>query len=334
MSGAHHHAHAAHGDLTRSAALASVAMALVLVGLKIWAAWTTGSTAMLGSLADTALDLFASIITLFGVRYAAMPADDEHRFGHGKAEALAAMVQLMLISVSAIWIGWRSVERWMAGAVTADAEFGIGVSIIAIVLTLGLLAWQRRVVARTGSVAIATDSLHYQSDVALNLAVIAALVLDAMLGLRGADPLFGIGIAAWLLWGAWRSTSNVLDQLLDREWPVERKRALLDALADFPEAATIHLLKTRTSGAQEFVQFHLWFPRDTSIAVAHQVMVLMEERIEALFPGVEVMIHAEPEDDVLEEVGYRPSEMVGDAVNKNIAAKNKNDLNDKKSLER
>ena len=313
MSGAHHHAHAAHGDLTRSAALASVAMALVLVGLKIWAAWTTGSTAMLGSLADTALDLFASIITLFGVRYAAMPADDEHRFGHGKAEALAAMVQLMLISVSAIWIGWRSVERWMAGAVTADAEYGIGVSIIAIVLTLGLLAWQRRVVARTGSVAIATDSLHYQSDVALNLAVIAALVLDAMLGLRGADPLFGIGIAAWLLWGAWRSTSNVLDQLLDREWPVERKRALLDALADFPEAATIHLLKTRTSGAQEFVQFHLWFPRDTSIAVAHQVMVLMEERIEALFPGVEVMIHAEPEDDVLEVVGYRPSEMVGDA---------------------
>ena len=313
MSGAHHHAHAAHGDLTRSAALASVAMALVLVGLKIWAAWTTGSTAMLGSLADTALDLFASIITLFGVRYAAMPADDEHRFGHGKAEARAAMVQLMLISVSAIWIGWRSVERWMAGAVTADAEYGIGVSIIAIVLTLGLLAWQRRVVARTGSVAIATDSLHYQSDVALNLAVIAALVLDAMLGLRGADPLFGIGIAAWLLWGAWRSTSNVLDQLLDREWPVERKRALLDALADFPEAATIHLLKTRTSGAQEFVQFHLWFPRDTSIAVAHQVMVLMEERIEALFPGVEVMIHAEPEDDVLEVVGYRPSEMVGDA---------------------
>jgi ferrous-iron efflux pump FieF len=310
--GHHHHAHAAHGDLTRSAALASVAMALVLVGLKVWAAWATGSTAMLGSLADTALDLFASVITLFGVRYAAMPADDEHRFGHGKAEALAAMVQLMLISVSAIWIGWRSVERWMGGAVTAEAEYGIGVSLVAILLTLGLLAWQRRVIARTGSVAIATDSLHYQSDVALNVAVIVALVLDGMLGLRGADPLFGIGIAAWLLWGAWRSTSHVLDQLLDREWPVERKRTLLDALADFPEAKTIHLLKTRTSGAQEFVQFHLWFPADTSIAVAHEVMVLMEERIEALFPGVEVMIHAEPEDDALEEVGYQPSEMAGD----------------------
>ena len=315
MSGGHHHhAHATHGDLTRSAALASVAMALTLVGLKIWAAWTTGSTAMLGSLADTALDLFASVITLFGVRYAAMPADDEHRFGHGKAEALAAMVQLMLISVSAIWIGWRSVERWMAGAVTVEAEYGIGVSLVAILLTLGLLAWQRRVIARTGSVAIATDSLHYQSDVALNVAVIAALLLDGMLGLRGADPLFGIGIAAWLLWGAWRSTSHVLDQLLDREWPVERKRALLDVLADFPEAKTIHLLKTRTSGAQEFVQFHLWFPPATSIAVAHDIMARMEDRIEALFPGVEVMIHAEPEDDMLEEVGYQPSEMAPDAI--------------------
>ena len=315
MSGGHHHhAHATHGDLTRSAALASVAMALTLVGLKIWAAWTTGSTAMLGSLADTALDLFASVITLFGVRYAAMPADDEHRFGHGKAEALAAMVQLMLISVSAIWIGWRSVERWMAGAVTVEAEYGIGVSLVAILLTLGLLAWQRRVIARTGSVAIATDSLHYQSDVALNVAVIAALLLDGMLGLRGADPLFGIGIAACLLWGAWRSTSHVLDQLLDREWPVERKRALLDVLADFPEAKTIHLLKTRTSGAQEFVQFHLWFPPATSIAVAHDIMARMEDRIEALFPGVEVMIHAEPEDDMLEEVGYQPSEMAPDAI--------------------
>lgn len=317
MSGGHHHGHshthgATRGELTRNAALASVGMALVLIGLKSWAAWQTGSTALLGSLADTALDFFASVITLVGVRVAAMPADDKHRFGHGKAEALVAMVQLILITGSALWIGWRSVERWMAGAVTAEAEYGIGVSLVAILLTLGLLAYQRSVIRRTGSVAIATDNLHYQSDLLLNGAVIAALVLDGMLGLRGADPLFGIGIAGWLLWGAWRSTSDVLDQLLDREWPVERKRALLDALADFPEARTIHLLKTRTSGAQEFVQFHLWFPADTSIAVAHEVMVLMEERIEALVPGVEVMIHAEPEDDALEELGYQPSEMAGD----------------------
>ncbi len=309
MSGAHHQAHAAHGALTRRAALASVSVALVLVALKSWAAWATGSTAMLGSLADTALDLFASVVTLIGVRYAAMPADDDHRFGHGKAEALVAMLQLLLVSASALWIGWRSVERWLAGAVTAEAEYGIGVSLVAIALTLALLAYQRRVIAATGSIAIATDNLHYQSDLLLNAAVIAALLLDGVMGVRGADPLFGIGIAAWLLWGAWRSATHVVDQLLDREWPVERKRALLDALSDFPEAATIHLLKTRTSGAQEFVQFHLWFPPAMTIAAAHGVMNRMEARIETLFPGTEVMIHAEPSDDILEDVGYEPSEM-------------------------
>jgi ferrous-iron efflux pump FieF len=309
VSGAHHQTHAAHGALTRRAALASIAVALVLVALKSWAAWATGSTAMLGSLADTALDLFASVVTLIGVRYAAMPADDDHRFGHGKAEALVAMLQLLLVSASALWIGWRSVERWLAGVITAEPEYGIGVSVIAIVLTLALLAYQRRVIAATGSVAIATDNLHYQSDLLLNAAVIAALLLDGVMGVRGADPLFGIGIAGWLLWGAWRSVAAVIDQLLDREWPVERKRALLDALGDFPEAATIHLLKTRSSGAQEFVQFHLWFPPTMTIAAAHGVMNRMEARIEALFPGTEVMIHAEPSDDVLEDIGYEPSEM-------------------------
>lgn len=291
--------------------MASVVVAAVLVLLKLWAAWATGSTAMLGSLADTALDLFASVMTLIAVRYAAMPADDDHRFGHGKAEALVAMLQLLLVSASALWIGWRSVERWLAGAVTAEADYGIGVSLVAIALTLALLAYQRRVIAATGSIAIATDNLHYQSDLGLNAAVIAALVLESYLGVRGADPAFGLMIAAWLLFGAWRNAAQVLDQLMDKEWPVERKRALLDALADFPEAATIHLLKTRTSGAQEFVQFHLWFAPTTSIAAAHGVMNRMEARIEALFPGTEVMIHAEPSDDVLEDVGYVPSEMRG-----------------------
>lgn len=294
--------------LVRRAALASVLVAFILALLKGWAAWATGSTALLGSLADTALDLIASMVTLIGVRIASMPADNEHRFGHGKVEALVAMVQLMLVFASALWIGWRSVDRWLSGATTSHAEYGIGVSVIAILMTLILLEVQRRVVARTGSVAISTDSLHYQSDLALNVAVIAALLLDGMLGLRGADALFGAAIALWLLWGAWSSARHVVDQLLDREWPDERKQRLLAALADFPEASTIHLLKTRTSGAQEFVQFHLWFPPATSIADAHQVMHDMELRIAALVPGVDVMIHAEPEGDALEHTGYLPSE--------------------------
>src|SRR4051812_37336967 len=171
MSDAHPHGHAhgharhqAHGDLTARAALFSVSVATLLLALKAYAAWTTGSVAMLGSLADTALDLVASLITLYGVRLAAQPADREHRFGHGKAEAIAALFQVGIITFSAAGIAWRAADRLVHGQVTANAEYGIAVSLVAIVVTLALTTYQRRVVARTGSVAIETDHVHYQSD--------------------------------------------------------------------------------------------------------------------------------------------------------------------------
>ncbi len=184
--------------LTTRAALASIAMAIFLVILKSYAAIHTGSVAMLGSLADTALDLLASLVTLAGVRWAAMPADDDHRFGHGKAEALAALAQVVLISISAIAIGWRAFDRLGSNARTEGLELGFAVSLIAIGATFALLAYQRHVIKRTGSVAIETDHVHYQSDLLLNLSVIVALVLDQLVGWRMADPLFGIAIAAWL----------------------------------------------------------------------------------------------------------------------------------------
>src|SRR5688500_16367856 len=164
--------------LTRSAAFASIAMALFLAVLKSWAVWRTGSTAMLGSLADTALDLVASLATLAGVWVAAQPADESHRFGHGKAEALAAMFQVILIVVSAAGIAFRAVMQLVEGGRTAAAGDGIGVSVIAIIATFALLAWQRHVIRQTGSLAIRTDNVHYQSDLLLNLAVIAALAID------------------------------------------------------------------------------------------------------------------------------------------------------------
>ena len=167
------------------AALASVGMASALLLLKAFAAWATGSVAMLGSLADTALDLLASLVTLYGVKLAAMPADHDHRFGHGKAEALAALFQVALITLSAAAILWRAVARFGAGGVNEDAPLGIGVSIVAILATLLLLAYQRQIIRRTGSVAIMADNVHYQSDLLVNVAVIAALVLDQYLGVRG-----------------------------------------------------------------------------------------------------------------------------------------------------
>lgn len=298
MSLAHNHHHHSHGDLTTKAALASVSMALFLLALKTYAAAETGSVALLGSLADTGFDVLASLLTLFSVRYAARPADDDHRFGHGKAEALSALVQVMLVVVTAILIGWRGIVRLGTQETTAHPEMGIGVSLIAIVATLALLAYQRKVVKRTGSVAIHADHVHYQSDLLLNIAVITAIALETFANLRGADPVFGIGIALWLLFGASQSAKLALAQLLDREWPQEKRERFLAVAARHPEMKGIHDVRTRSSGMHDFVQFHVWFDPKMTLGEVHRVMDEVEDELAHEFPGVEVLIHPEPEGQV------------------------------------
>src|SRR4029453_334413 len=275
--------------------MASVSMALFLVALKVWASWATGSVAMLGSLADTALDLVASVITFLGVRWAAMPADAEHRFGHGKAEALAALIQVILITVSALGIAWRAIDRFNSGTRTAGLELGVGVSIVAMAATFALLAYQRYVIRRTASVAIHTDHVHYQSDLLLNFAVIAALVLDQFFGWRLADPIFGFAIALWLLYNAWSAASQSVDQLMDREWPEVERDAFLAAAREYPELAGLHDLRTRHSGSHRFVQFHVWVPADWSVKQAHDSLERAEHALCDRFPATEIIIHLDPE---------------------------------------
>ena len=280
--------------LARSAAAASITVAVILVSLKTWATLKTGSTAMLGSLADSALDLVASIATLVGVWIASQPADEDHRFGHGKAEALAAIFQVMLIALSAAGIAFRAIGKLVEGGRVEAAPEGMAVSVFAIVATLLLLAWQRHVIARTRSVAIGADHVHYQSDLLLNLAVIAALALDQYAGFTMADPLFGLAIAAWLLWGAWNAAGEALDHLMDKEWPEEKRDAFLAVLAKHPDIRGVHDLRTRTSGADDFVQFHMAVDPHLTITAVHDLMDDVEARIALDFPGVEVLIHPDP----------------------------------------
>jgi ferrous-iron efflux pump FieF len=289
---------AEHSSLATRAALASVALALALLIAKAWAAWATDSTAMLGSLADTALDVIASLAPLLGGRSAAAPADRDHRFGHGKAEALVALAQIALITVSAIGIAWRAIERLIEGARTEAMGLGIAVSVFAIAATLALLWYQRGVIRRTASVAIKTDNVHYKSDLMLNGAVIVALLLDQALHIAGADAAFGIGIALWLLWGAWRASGEAVNQLMDREWPATERQAFLDAAAEHDELRGLHDLRTRKSGTLRFVQFHVWVPADWTVRQAHDRLDRVEEALQQRFPGTEILIHVDPEGQI------------------------------------
>lgn len=285
-------------NLARRAAIASVCSALFLGALKSYAAVKTGSVAVLASLADSGLDLVASLVTLGGVHWASQPADDEHRFGHGKAEALAALFQVVIIAISGFAILLRAVQRLVQNQLSADPEAGIVVSVIAIVVTLALTQYQRSVIRQTGSIAITTDSIHYSSDLYLNAAVIAALVSESYFGLTGADPVFGIAIAFWLLWGAWRASVAAIDQLMDREWPEEKRRRFVEIAATHPELKSLHDLRTRTSGNRDFVQFHVAMRACMTIAEAHDVVERLEGALGEAFPDTEILIHVDPDGHV------------------------------------
>jgi ferrous-iron efflux pump FieF len=284
------------GRINRRAAMASVAIALILAAAKSWAVLRTESIAMLGSLTDTGLDLIASLVTLFAVRVAARPADHDHRFGHGKAEALAALFQVSLISVAAVGIIIRSAERFGGGDAPADIEYGIGVSALAIVLTLLLVGYQNRAIRATGSVAISADSLHYRGDLILNIAVILALVLDVGLQLRGADALFGIGIGVWLGYNGWQTAMHAIDQLMDKEWPLEKRQRFLEVAERHPALKGIHDLRTRTSGSHDMAQFHVWLDANLTLAQTHVIMDEITDTLHESFPKLELIIHPDPAD--------------------------------------
>ncbi|MEI9926436.1 MAG: cation diffusion facilitator family transporter [Sphingomonas sp.] len=284
--------------LARRAALASVASALFLGTLKAFAAIETGSVAVLASLADSVLDLVASLVTLGGVHWAMQPADEDHRFGHGKAEALAALFQVGVIAISAFAILLRAGQRLMEHQQGVHAEYGILVSMVAIFTTFALTRFQRHVIRKTRSVAIGADRIHYESDLFLNAAVIAALALDQYAGLRGADAIFGIVISMWLLFGGWRASVEAIDQLMDKEWPEEKRQRFIQVAAGHPELRGMHDLRTRTSGAKDFVQFHVWMDPVMTVLEAHDVVETLENQLGAEFPGTEILIHIDPEGHV------------------------------------
>jgi cation diffusion facilitator family transporter len=291
---AQHVTTAEHARLTSRAAMLSVSVAVVLVALKGWAWLTSGSVAMLASLADSALDLAASVIILLAVRYAATPPDREHRFGHGKAEAFAGLIQAGIVGISAALIGVEAVARLIEPRPVTHGAESIAVMAVSIAMTAGLVAFQTHAARRTGSVATRADRLHYAGDIAANIAVIVGVAAGAYFGLLWADPVAALLVAAWLVWGALKIAREAADHLLDREVPDEtraRIRALVEA---DPRILRVHDLRTRTSGPYLHIQFHAELDPMLTLVDAHRIVVAAEERIRTDFPTADIIIHPDP----------------------------------------
>lgn len=285
---------AASGRLMRAATYAAVSVASILILAKL-AAWiATDSLAILGSLIDSILDAAASLINFVAVRHSLAPADAEHRFGHGKAEALAALGQAAFISGSAVFLLFEAGSRMVHQPTVTNGTIGMSVMAFAIVLTFALVQFQRYVVRRTGSLAIRADSLHYKGDLLMNVSVIAALMLVYFLDWPYADQIFAVGIALYLLYNAWEIIKGAFDQLMDREFPDETRGRIRDIALGHAEVRDMHDLRTRASGTGAFIQLHLELDGEISLADAHTIADEVEAKIRAAFPGAEVIIHQDP----------------------------------------
>ena len=286
---------ASSGALMRAATYASVSVALVLIVVKAVALAYTDSVALLSSFIDSLLDLGASLINLVAVSHALAPADREHRFGHGKAESIAGLGQAAFITGSAVFLLFEAGDRLIHPSPVENGAIGVGVMGFSIVLTFGLVQFQRYVVRRTGSVAISADSLHYKGDLLMNASVILALVLSTQLGWHTLDPIFAIAIAIYILSAAWKIATNSFDMLMDREFADGERERIRDIALSHAEVREMHDLRTRSSGTSSFIQFHLELDGAMTLLRAHEIADEVEAKIRTAFPAADVIIHQDPE---------------------------------------
>ena len=275
------------------ATYASVATAILLVGLKTWAWLASGSVSLLASLVDSLTDSLASIVNLFAVRLALRPADDNHPFGHGKAESLSALAQSAFIGGSAVFLLLNAVERLLHPQPLQQTTLGIAVMLVSLLLTLALVLFQRWVLRRAQSQAVSADSLHYVTDFASNIVVLVALLLAAW-GWPRADAVLALLLGGWIFWSAAKIAIEAVNTLMDKALPPADIARIEAAALAVPGVLGIHDLRTRLSGARHFIQMHIDLDARLNIVEAHDIAVAVAAQVRALFEDAEVMVHQDP----------------------------------------
>lgn len=279
--------------LVTTAALLATITALSLFGLKLFAWWYTSSVSLLASLVDSLVDIAASLVNLLVVRYSLQPADTEHTFGHGKAESLAALAQSMFISGSALFLLLSGGQRLISPQSLHAPQVGIWITLIALAVTSLLVLFQRWVIVRTHSQAVRADMLHYQSDVMMNVAILAALALSWR-GVGWADAVFALGIGAYILYSAARMAYDAIQSLLDRALPDDERAEIVRIIAAWPGVSGAHQLRTRRSGPTRFIQLNLEMNDALPLVESHRIADGLEQALLKRFPGSDIIIHQDP----------------------------------------
>jgi len=285
---------AEHGKHMRRAAKASVSVSLFLVAIKTFAYFTSHSVAMLASLADSALDLFTAGLNLFAIHEALAPADEGHRFGHGKAEPLAGLAQGAFITASAMFLVIQAVQRLINPQPIDHGLEALLVMLTSIAMAIGLILYERSVIRRTGSLVVSADQTHYLGDLATNIGVVIAIFLSVVLGWERADPIIALVVAAVLVGSAWLVFRKCLDQLMDHELPDADREKIMAIVCAHPQVKSMHDLRTRAAGLYTFIQVHIELDPDMPLAEAHAVSDEVEHALCTAFDKAEVIIHQDP----------------------------------------
>ena len=280
--------------LTRHVTMLSVGMALILVIIKAIVWLMSDSVALLASMADSAMDLVSSSATFFAVRYAATPPDAEHRFGHGKAEAFASLIQAGLVFASAALIAQEAVHHLLAPQPVTNEAWAIAVMVVSIILTIGLLTAQSRLLRQTASVAVSADRTHYAADLASNVIALVGIAAVALFNMVSLDALAGAAVAAILLWGAVSVFREASSELMDRELPQADRDRIKALMKQDPRITDVHQLRTRASGPVTHMQMHADLDPELSLEAAHQIVVAAERRVLTEFPSADILIHPDP----------------------------------------
>ena len=269
--------------------------AFILIVIKFWAWTATGSVSLLTSAIDAVVDAAASVATFVGVRYAEQPADREHRYGHGKGEAVAALLQAVFLAGAGLALGFQSVQRLVTPEALSEVELGLWIMVGSLIAAVGLVALQSWVVRKTGSTAIAADRAHYLTDIAVNIAVLGALAVTRITGWQRADPAFALAISAYMIWNGRGIALSALRQLLDRELDRAVRERIRETILACPGVQGMHDLRTRDAGDRVFVEFHLEVDGSVTVSRSHAIADTSEAAVAALFQaGAEVTAHVEP----------------------------------------